>query len=149
MGCAVSGLQARPDAGYHHRRPRRRAGGRDQADHELAFERGRQGDRDDLAGRDRISGSADDAVTVTLYPDERTSSDRPVTSVTRNVIRQSAIARHFAAGSLRIDRSPLYTSYWLADGGQGTSIIPASHYKCSGCNPGNRPDTRRGEVFAS
>jgi hypothetical protein len=36
-----------------------------------------------------------------------------------------------------------------ADGGQGASIIPASHYKCSGCNPGNRPDTRRGEVFAS
>jgi hypothetical protein len=35
------------------------------------------------------------------------------------------------------------------DGGQGTSIIPASHYKCSGCNPGNRPDMRRGEVFAS
>jgi hypothetical protein len=41
-------------------------GRRDPADHERAVECGRQGVGDGPAGRDRISGSADDAVTVSV-----------------------------------------------------------------------------------
>ena len=38
---------------------------------------------------------------------------------------------------------------WLSDGGNmPTSAIPARHYRCSGRNPGKRPDIRR-KVFAS
>ena len=55
------------------------AGRRDPADDECAVERGRQGDRDDPAGRDRMRGH--DAVAIgvgmprcPLYPGERTSS---------------------------------------------------------------------------
>jgi hypothetical protein len=65
MGCAASGLQALPEAGDHHRRPRR-AGRGDPPDHERAVERGRQGDGDDPAGRDRMNQIADDAIAVVI-----------------------------------------------------------------------------------
>jgi hypothetical protein len=69
MGCAASGLQALPEAGDHHRRPRR-AGRGDPPDHERAVERGRQGDGTNSAGRDWMTNPSTTSSLVALLGNE-------------------------------------------------------------------------------
>jgi hypothetical protein len=82
------------------------AGRRDQADHELAVERGQQGDRDDPAGRDRISGSADDAVTVSVAMSRRTDVVGVAGSCRLRVASPSVMAAHSASR-----RPPRYSGH--------------------------------------